>query len=469
MHRSVKENSLETSTDLTAGKERMIAGETMAAISTPAGEGAIALIRVSGVDAIAVADKIFRGKERPSRFASHVQHFGEIFDGADRLIDQVMLSLHRAPASYTGEDLVEISCHGGALVSAKVLEACLRAGARAARPGEFTERAFLNGKMDLTQAEAVIDLIRAKTDLALRSATEQLEGRLGEKIRKIRDELISLLAHVDASIDFPEEGIAPDEGETLWARLDSAREEIAGLLATADQGRILREGVRVVIYGATNAGKSSLLNRLLGYDRVIVSETHGTTRDTIEETVNLDGVPIRLLDTAGLRASASELEREGIARTERSLQLADLCLHIADRNAPRPPHFDERTGEANEIVVLNKGDLPENSDWKNFRALRISCVTGEGLPQLEKEILARITDQNLRPESTVAINTRHRDCLRRALEACDRARAALGKALSPEYVAVDLNEALRAVGEVIGAVDVEQILDSVFGQFCIGK
>jgi tRNA modification GTPase len=447
----------------------MIAGETIAAISTPAGEGAIALVRVSGIDAIPVADKIFRGKEKPSRFASHVQHFGEIFDGADRLIDQVMLSIHPAPASYTGEDLVEVSCHGGALVSAKVLEACLRAGARAARPGEFTERAFLNGKMDLTQAEAVIDLIRAKTDLALRSATEQLEGRLGENIRKIRDELISLLAHIDASIDFPEEGIAPDEGKTLRARLDSVREEIVTLLATADQGRILREGVRVVIYGATNAGKSSLLNRLLGYDRVIVSQTHGTTRDTIEETVNLDGVPIRLLDTAGLRASESELEREGIARTEKSLQLADLRLHIVDRNAPKPTHFDERAGDANEIIVLNKSDLPENSDWKDFHALRISCLTGEGLPQLQKEILARITRQNLRPESTIAINTRHRDCLRRALESCDRARVSLGRTLSAEYVAVDLNEALRAVGEVIGAVDVEQILDSVFGQFCIGK
>jgi tRNA modification GTPase len=469
MHWSVKGSFRQGSTNLKAGHEELIAGETIAAISTPAGEGAIALVRVSGVDAITVAEKVFRGKEKPSRFISHVQHFGEILDGADRLIDQVMLSIHRAPASYTGEDLVEISCHGGALVSAKVLEACLRAGARAARPGEFTERAFLNGKMDLTQAEAVIDLIRAKTDLALRSATEQLEGRLGEKIRKVRDDLISLLAHIDASIDFPEEGIAPDEGKTLRAPLDSVREEIATLLATADQGRILREGVRVVIYGATNAGKSSLLNQLLGYDRVIVSETHGTTRDTIEETVNLDGVPVRLLDTAGLRASGSELEREGIARTEKSLRLADLRLHIADRNAPRPSHFDERAGDANEIVVLNKSDLPENSDWKNFRALRISCVTGEGLSELQREILARITRQNLRPESTVAINIRHRDCLRRALEACDRARAALGKTLSPEYVAVDLNEALRAVGEVIGAVDIEQILDSVFGQFCIGK
>jgi tRNA modification GTPase len=443
--------------------------DTIAAVSTAPGEGAIALVRLSGANAVGVADKIFHGKEMPSRFDPHVQHFGEIFGPEGRLIDQVMLSVHRAPASYTGEDLIEISCHGGMLVSAKVLEACLRAGARAARPGEFTERAFLNGKMDLTQAEAVIDLIRAKTDLALRSATEQLEGRLGEQIRKIRDELVELLAHINASIDFPEEGITPDEGETLRARLGSIREEIAALLATADQGRILREGVRVVIYGATNAGKSSLLNRLLGYDRVIVSDTHGTTRDSIEETFNLDGVPIRLLDTAGLRTSTSELEREGIARTEKSLQLADLRLHIADRNMPKPPHIEERVRDSNEIIVLNKSDLLENRDWNDFHAVRISCLTGEGLPELQKEILARITKQNLKPENPVAINTRHRDCLRRALESCDRATTAQTEGLSPEYAAIHLNEALLAVGEVIGIVDVEQVLDSVFSQFCIGK
>ena len=447
----------------------MTVPDTIAAVSTAPGEGAIALVRVSGANAVGVADKIFHGKEMPSQFEPRVQHFGEIFGSGGRLIDQVVLSVHRSPASYTGEDLIEISCHGGMLVSAKVLEACLRAGARAARPGEFTERAFLNGKMDLTQAEAVIDLIRAKTDLALRSATEQLEGRLGEQIRKIRDELVELLAHINASIDFPEEGIAPDEGETLRARLGFIREEIAALLATADQGRILREGVRVVIYGATNAGKSSLLNRLLGYDRVIVSDTHGTTRDIIEESFNLDGVPIRLLDTAGLRTSTSELEREGIARTEKSLQLADLRLHIADRNMPKPPHFEERVRDLNEIIVLNKSDLPENRDWKDFHGVRISCLTGEGLPELQKEILARITKQNLKPESPVAINTRHRDCLRRALESCDRATTAQAEGVSPEYAAIHLNEALRAVGEVIGVVDVEQILDSVFNQFCIGK
>jgi tRNA modification GTPase len=212
-----------------------------------------------------------------------------------------------------------------------------------------------------------------------------------------------------------------------------------------------------------------LLNRLLGYDRVIVSDTHGTTRDTIEETLNLDGIPIRLLDTAGLRTSASGLEREGIARTEKSLQLADLRLHIADRSVPKPPHFEERAGDLNEIVALNKRDLPEDSDWKDFPALRISCLTREGIPELQKEILARITKQNLRPESALAINARHGDCLRRALESSDRAATALDEGLSPEYAAIHLDEALRAVGEVIGAVDVERILDSVFSQFCIGK
>src|SRR5438552_9161272 len=367
MHRSLEGSALVRPTSLAKDDSHLIATETIAAISTPAGEGAIALVRISGPNAIPIADKIFRGQEAPPDFASHVQHLGEVVSESGDLIDQVMMSIHRAPASYTGEDLVEISCHGGTLVTAKVLEACLRTGARNARPGEFTERAFLNGKMDLTQAEAVIDLIRARTDLALRSATEQLEGKLGEKIASTRRSLVDLLAHIEASIDFSEEGIAPDEGDSLRARLDSVREQITALLATADRGRILRDGVRIVIYGATNAGKSSLLNRLLGYERVIVSDTHGTTRDTIEETVNLRGVPVRLLDTAGLRASGSELEREGIARTEKSLQLADLRLHIADRNAPRPEHFNSRkrsefnggSSDPNEIVVLNKSDLAE--------------------------------------------------------------------------------------------------------------
>lgn len=461
MHRSSKSDPLLTST--------LSAGDTIAAISTPAGEGAIALVRLSGPAAGALAEKHFRGHERPSQFVSHLQHLGQIIDENGQLIDQVLMSIHRAPTSYTGEDVVEISCHGGTLVAAKILGVCLRAGARSARPGEFTERAFLNGKMDLTQAEAVIDLIRARTDLALRSATEQLEGRLGQKIQGIRGQIVDMIAHIEAAIDFPEEGINPDQGAELCRRLNSVRNEISVLLETAGIGRILREGVRVVIYGATNAGKSSLLNQLLGYDRVIVSEMHGTTRDTIEETVNLRGVPIRLLDTAGLRPSAGNLEREGIARTERSLQIADLRLHVVDRSAPRPQHFGHDDANGSEIILLNKKDLPEHGDWKHFDALRICCLTGEGLPELETEILTRISNQNVRPENALAINIRHRDCLRRALDACNRAAAGLDQGASVEYLSVDINDALRALGEVVGSVGVEEILDSVFGQFCIGK
>ncbi|MGH7937427.1 MAG: tRNA uridine-5-carboxymethylaminomethyl(34) synthesis GTPase MnmE, partial [Bryobacteraceae bacterium] len=353
--------------------------ETIAAISTPPGEGAIALVRLSGPEAVAVADKILRAKQKASLLASHFQQLGEIVE-SDQVIDQVMLSVHRAPASYTGEDVVEISCHGGVHVTARVWEACLHAGARAARPGEFTERAFLHGKLDLTQAEAVIDLIRAQTDLALRSANEQLEGRLGERISQLREDLISLIAHLEAYIDFPDEDIEQDVGEAFLARVDEIRERISALLATADQGRIFREGVRVVIYGATNAGKSSLLNRLLGYPRAIVNETPGTTRDTIEEVVNLRGVALRLIDTAGLRARVADpVEQEGMSRTEHALTQADLALHLADASIAQPENFTTGNGERVELLLLNKSDLPEHSDWKSCEALRISCRAEDGL------------------------------------------------------------------------------------------
>jgi tRNA modification GTPase len=467
MHRGL-EGTVAGRDGVTAPVEPMAPGETIAAISTPAGEGAIALVRISGEEALAIADRIFRGSEEPSDFPSHAQRLGEIIEG-DRSIDQVMLSVHRAPASYTGEDLVEISCHGGILVTARVLEACLRAGARAARPGEFTERAFLNGKMDLTQAEAVMDLIRARTDLALRSAHEQLEGRLGDAITAIRADLVELLAHLEASIDFPEEGIAPDEGTKLRGRLESVGHKIRALLATADQGRILREGLRAVIYGPTNAGKSSLLNRLLGYERAIVSEKPGTTRDTIEEVINLHGIPVRLLDTAGLRESTDELERAGMARTEKSLAGADLLLQVFDRSTPKPAAFQDGADDPRRIMLLNKNDLPEHPDWRDLDALRICCLSDNGLRGLEEAIIERISGQHLRPESGVSINTRHRDCLRRARGACDSAAAALDRGLAPEYLAVDLRPALQALDEITGAGNPEEIRDIIFAQFCIGK
>ncbi len=443
--------------------------DTIAAVSTPPGEGAIALVRLSGADAVAIADEVFRGKQKPSEMGSHFQQLGEIVDG-ERVIDQVMLAIHRAPATYTGEDVIEISCHGGVLVTARVLEACLRAGARAARGGEFTERAFLNGKLDLTQAEAVIDVIRAQTDLALRSAQEQLEGRLGEKISALREALISLVANLEAYIDFPEEGIEPDVGSAFLTRLENIRAGLEQLLATADQGRIFREGMRVVIFGATNAGKSSLLNRLLGFSRAIVSEQPGTTRDTIEEVINLRGIALRLSDTAGLRAGESDaVERDGIARTERLLTSADLILHVVDANAPKPPHFDARVGDDRALVLLNKCDLPAHPDWRSIQGLRISCTMEDGLNGLEDAILAKVHAHRWDVPSAVAINVRHRDCLRRALASCNEVRRALLENLAPELIAVDLRGALEAVGEVIGHANVEQILDALFANFCIGK
>ncbi|MEP6937178.1 MAG: tRNA uridine-5-carboxymethylaminomethyl(34) synthesis GTPase MnmE [Chthoniobacterales bacterium] len=445
------------------------ARETIAAISSPTGEGAIALIRLSGAAAITVADRVFcGGREKPSQFPSHLQRFGQIIaDG--RVIDEVLLSVHRAPASYTGEDLVEISCHGGLLVTARVLEACLGGGARPARPGEFTERAFLNRKMDLTQAEAVMDLIRAQSDLALRAATEQLQGRLGATVSVLRQECVALVAHLEAAIDFPDEDVAPDPDEKIQIRLASLREKIDALLATAHEGRILREGVRVVIYGPTNAGKSSLLNRLLHYERAIVSELPGTTRDTIEEMINLRGIPVRLLDTAGLRDSNDRLEREGMARSDQSLAVADLVLHLFDRNAPKPAIHEGDGCERVELIVLNKSDLPEHADWQGEKALRISCLTETGLQELEDEVVRLVGAHRVESESRVAINARHRDCLRRALEACDRALATLQQRLSVEYAAVDLRDALDALGEIVGSGGDEEILDSVFRQFCIGK
>src|SRR5436305_369952 len=451
---------------LEAGVNRSIVpGETIAAISTAAGEAAIALVRISGENAVEVADRIFRGKQRASDLQSHTQHLGEIIeDGVT--IDQAMLAVHRAPTSYTGEDLVEISCHGGALVTAKVLETCLRAGARAARPGEFTERAYLNGKIDLTQAEAVIDLIRAQTDLALRSATEQLRGRLGDEFRALRERLIEIIAHVEASMDFPEEGISPDDVTTIHNRLESLRNEVDKLIATAETGRILREGLRVVIFGATNAGKSSLLNCMLGFDRAIVSEIHGSTRACIDERINLRGVALRLFDTAGLRPPENLVEREGIERTQRTLETADLCLHIVDASAPRPADF---ATNPDELLILNKSDLAEHADWSSTDAIRISCKTSAGLPNLADEIYRRIGGAKLSAESPVAINARHRDQLRRASNSIARALAAIDAGATPEMFAVDLQEAHHAIDELLGGGDEEAVRDAIFGQFCIGK
>ena len=446
-------------------------GDAIAAISTPFGEGAIAVLRLGGPGALAIAARIFRSRSPVAALPSRVQQFGRIVDDDGRVLDEVLLSVHRAPASYTGEDMVEIQCHGGILVTRRILDLVLACGVRLADPGEFTRRAFLNGKMDMTQAEAVMDVIRAQTDLALRAATAQLEGRLGREITALRERLLGSLAHVEAHIDFPDEDIDPATGAALLARIDAARSEISRLLSTADQGEILREGLRTVIYGEPNAGKSSLLNRLLGCERAIVSHLPGTTRDTLEEVVNLRGIPVSLIDTAGVRPSADALENAGIERTRQALARAALALRVVDASLPPQIVADLLPVASRTLLVLNKCDVGEHAAWRGeCAAIRISCRTGQGFDALTQAIFdTAMNGAGNSDDYLIAINARHQACLKTATGYLDAARAALEQRLSPEFVAIELRAALNAVGEVAGRLDAEELLGEIFSTFCIGK
>ncbi len=444
--------------------------ETIAAIATPPGEGALAVIRISGHKAQSVADAVFRGKAAPSSMEERRVAFGKIVDESGEVIDEVLLTLFRNPRSYTGEDLVEISGHGGSLVAARILTAVLAAGARMARPGEFTERAFLNGKLDLTQAEAVMDLIGAQTPRAAKAAAGQLEGRLGTEINALRGELLESVAHLEAFIDFPEEGIDPESGAALRRRMEGIASHLTRLLATANEGRLLREGITLALCGAPNAGKSSLLNRLLGAERAIVSEIAGTTRDTIEERASLGGYPFRVIDTAGLRETEDPVEREGVERARRAAENADLRIHLVDASSGQAATVPLFEGE---LLVLNKADLiADRTRLKEFRgATVISCRTGEGIGELIGVILERVTG---RPEGEslpdgAAINARHQDCLKRAFLSLSAAMDLLGAGEPPELVAVELRSALGAVGEIVGEAGTEEILGKIFSSFCIGK
>jgi tRNA modification GTPase len=447
--------------------------DSIAAISTPVGEGAIAVLRVSGPEAVNLVARIFQGSTAPEKMEPRRSYFGEIYD-ATGVIDQVLLTIFRRPQSYTGEDLIEISCHGGILVTRKILSLLLHAGARSADPGEFTQRAFLNGKMDLTQAEAVMDLIRAQTELALRAANEQLAGHLGRELTKIQDQLLTTLAHIEAYIDFPDEGISPETGKMLFDRLEQTGTSLTRLIATADQGRILRHGLRTVIYGEPNVGKSSLLNLLLGYDRAIVSETPGTTRDTIEETINVRGIPVRLIDTAGKRSSEDSIELEGIRRTELQLAQADLVLQVVDASSPRGNAPDlERASlgrPSNRVLVLNKVDLGLHPDWAANQGVKFSCRTREGEEALNQAIwdfvmTGGFSNQDFR----IAISVRHQACLQKAVAELEAAKAGLANNELPELISIELRGALDAIGDVVGRHDTEDLLGRIFSEFCIGK
>ncbi len=459
--------------------------DTIAAIATPLGEGGLALVRISGPEALAVADRCFvpagRHSRKPGQAASHTLHYGRIVRNG-RTVDEVLCAVMRAPRTYTRQDTVEITCHGGLLAAKAVLEAVLESGARLAEPGEFTKRAFLNGRLDLAQAEAVADLIHARTELALAAAQEQLAGKLSARIHQVREDLLQVLAHLEAHIDFPEEDIAPDTREGLQHRLEQALEFMDRLLQTANEGRILRRGIRAAIVGRPNAGKSSLLNQLLGQDRAIVSPIPGTTRDTIEETANIRGVPVVLVDTAGLRQARDPIEAEGIRRSHESLARAELILHVLDASEPlteEDERFLSEFAAKKRILVRNKTDLPPRWPAEALRArwpesppplVNVSCRTGEGIEALKDAIKDRVWSGEIRAEMLeVMINARHQDALRRGREATLRTLEALRAGLHLELTAMELRIAVNAVGEIIGKTYTEDLLDTIFSQFCIGK
>lgn len=453
--------------------------DTIAAISTPLGEGGLAVVRLSGPGALKVADACFTplGKisRLPSAAPTHTLHYGKIARrGA--VVDEVLLAVLRAPRTFTREDMVEISCHGGLLPAKLILDTVLENGARLAEPGEFTKRAFLNGRIDLTQAEAVADLIHSRTELALTAANEQLAGKLAQRINQLRDEMVKTLAHIEAHIDFPDEDIAPDTKDQLLKRLELATAFMDQLLRTASEGQILRRGIRAAIVGRPNVGKSSLLNQLLGRDRAIVSPIAGTTRDTIEETTNIRGLPIVFIDTAGLRQSGDAIEQEGIRRSRETLAKAELILHVLDASEPWAAEDEIYLAEfasKKRILVRNKVDLTARLSLPAHltdTVLDVCCLTGQGLESLKDAIKKIVWAGEIRAEMLeVMINSRHQNALQRARESTLRTIEALRSDLTLELVAMDLRIATNAVGEIVGKTTTEDLLDSIFSQFCLGK
>jgi tRNA modification GTPase len=451
--------------------------DTIAAIATPLGESGVAMVRLSGPQSLAIADASFRpvGKSSgpPSAAPTHTIHYGKIVRGG-RVIDEVLLSVMRAPRTFTRQDVVEITCHGGLLPAKLVLDTVLENGARLATPGEFTRRAFLNGRIDLAQAEAVADLIHSRTELAAAAAREQLAGKLSQRINRLRDDLMKILAHVEAHIDFPDEDIAPETRAQLLERLCGAARFVDQLLSTANEGRMLRRGIRAVIMGRPNVGKSSLLNQLLGHDRAIVSPIPGTTRDTIEETANVRGIPVVFIDTAGLRDGAGEIEMEGIRRSRGTLAVAELILHVLDGAEPltgaEEAFLSEFAGKKR-ILVRNKLDLPRRLELPlGLKAIDVCCLSGDGIEALKDAIKEKVWAGEIGAEMLEAmINSRHEDALRRGRTALERAASVLEDNLGLELAALDLRIAANAVGEIVGKTTTEDLLDAIFSQFCLGK
>ncbi len=456
--------------------------ETIAAISTPFGESGIGIVRISGSSAEAIARKLFKPKRDQSCFISHHFHYGEIIDTqSGKAVDEVLIVVMKSPKTYTKEDIVEIHCHGGYFILQKVLELVLRDGARMALPGEFTKRAFLNGRIDLTQAEAVIDLVKAKTQTSLEIAQQQLRGWLFREMTDLKARLIGHLALIEAHIDFPDEEIEPIAFEEMGIDLERMIYRMKGWIESYEEGRIFREGISCAIVGKTNVGKSSLLNVMVKEERAIVTSIPGTTRDVIEGILNIYGIPLRLMDTAGLRKPLDSIEQEGVRRAKERVADSDFVLLVLDGSRALEQDDKEIFGEIKgkkRVVILNKHDLPQKISIDEVKnrflddpIVSISALKDEGIDDLKKTIYTSLVHRDVRatPEHLIVANIRHKTALTQIKDNLSNAMEGMEEGSFLEFIAFEIRSALEALGELVGETTTEEVLNRIFGQFCIGK
>jgi len=457
-------------------------GDTIAAISTPLGEGGIGIVRISGPEAVEIAKKMFRSKRGGwEKAGSRSLIYGHVFDREGEVVDEVLLGYMKAPRTFTGEDVVEFNCHGGIVPLRRTLEIALENGARLAQPGEFSKRAFLNGRIDLAQAESIVDIVRAKTDEALKLAVAQLKGKLSGKIKEMQDNLLGLLAQVEANIDFPEDDLEEAAGVKIISTCEELIREAVNLIRAADAGKIYREGIRTAIIGKPNVGKSSLLNAMLRENRAIVTEVPGTTRDVIEEIVNIRGIPLKIIDTAGLRETEDIVEKIGVEKTMQVVEQADLVLLVLD--AGRGLDGEDLSimnliGDKKTILLINKVDVEEKKiEEEKVKKLMpecpvlwISATAGKGLNALEEKIAAMVLGGHVSATDAVVVsNARHKQALVKAAGHLSEAVEGTKRGMPVDIVAVDLRAAWEALGEITGSTVTEDLLDRIFEDFCIGK
>lgn len=460
----------------------MLTDDTIAAISTALGEGGIGIVRISGDKSMNILKKVFKsakGKD-VSKLHSYSMMHGYIIDPkTNEKIDEVIVSYMKKPSTYTREDVVEINCHGGMIAVRRVLQLTLDNGARLAEPGEFTKRAFLNGRIDLSQAEAVMDLIRAKTDESMKIALEQSEGKLSKQVEKINNKILDILAHIEAEVEFSEEDIDEVVNEKVIKDCEEVKGQMEDLLKNADKGKILREGLNVIIVGKPNVGKSSLLNALLEEKRAIVTDVPGTTRDTIEEYINIDGIPVKLIDTAGIREARNEVEKIGVERTKECIDKADLILFMIDGSREiddEDMKIVEIAKNRDVIVIINKHDLPMNVDieyikktFYNKPVLYVSVKTNEGISSIKEEITNFVYKGKVSVKDIYVTNIRHKKALNDAIESIENGITTIKNGYPIDMASIDIKDAYLKLGEITGKTVSEDIIDRIFTNFCIGK